>query len=184
MSEFKFHTLESAPEAAKPLLHAVKEKMGFVPNLYLGLADAPAALEAYLTLSDIITRTSFSAQEQQILMLAVSVENACLYCVAAHSSGARMFKVDKAVIEAIRSDQVIEDPNLEALRKFAQCVVVERGFVGSELESFLSAGYTRSQVLEVIMVVAMKTLSNYANHLLETPVDEILARMTWEGRSS
>ncbi len=184
MSKFEFHTLESAPDAARPLLQGVKNKMKFIPNLYLGLANAPAALEAYLTMSDIIARTSFSFQEQQVIMLAASVENDCGYCVAAHSSGARMLKVDKTVIEAVRNDEPIDDDKLQALRSFVQAVVVERGKVDSELEYFLAAGYNQSQALEVIFAVAMKTLSNYANHLLDTPVDDVLAAMAWGGRQS
>jgi len=182
MSNFTFHTIESAPEASKPWLEKAKQGMGFLPNLYTALAESPIALEAYLTLSDLMTKTSFTPQEQQIIMLAASVENECDYCVAAHSSGARMFKVDKDVVEAIRNDEPFADAKLQALRAFVQATVRDRGRVDKELQDFFDAGYNKQQALEVVFGVAMKTLSNYANHLVDTPVDSVMEKMAWSGR--
>jgi uncharacterized peroxidase-related enzyme len=181
MTDFTFHTPESAPEAARPLLRGAHAKLGFVPNLYAGLAEAPAALNGYFQLSDRVAETSLTPIEQQVLALAVSAANGCTYCMAAHSTIARtMVGAPDEVVDALRSGQPIADPKLQALREFAEAVVRERGDVqGALLESFVAAGYQRQQVLEVLLVVAMKTLSNYANHLLDTPVDVAFRSESW-----
>ena len=184
MSQFEIHEIEDAPEAARPLLEGVQAKTGgFLPNLYKGLAEAPQALNAYLTLSDLLAKTSLSAQEQQVVLLAASIENNCHYCVAAHSSGARMAKVDKEEIALLRRGEPVGEPRLQALRLFTEAVVRERGHVSDHLAAFREAGYTRAQALEVVMAVAMKTLSNYANHIIDTPLDDLLERMAWKGKS-
>ena len=144
MSQFEIHEIEDAPEAARPLLEGVQAKTGgFLPNLYKGLAEAPQALNAYLTLSDLLAKTSLSAQEQQVVLLAASIENNCHYCVAAHSSGARMAKVDKEEIALLRRGEPVGEPRLQALRLFTEAVVRERGHPGRFSRGRL---YTRTSV--------------------------------------
>jgi AhpD family alkylhydroperoxidase len=183
MTRFTTHTIESAPAAARPTLEGAKKALGFVPNLYANLAEAPAALEGYTSLSAIFGKTSFSATERQVVLLATSVENACEFCVAAHSLIAKaMDKVDPAVVAALREHRPIADARLEALATFTRLVVRERGWVAGEVtERFLAAGYTRQQALEVVLGVTMKTLSNYANHLTGTTVNPELASEAWTG---
>ncbi|MFU8896924.1 MAG: carboxymuconolactone decarboxylase family protein [Gammaproteobacteria bacterium] len=181
MTRFALHTVETAPEAARPLLQGIHNKLGFVPNLYAFLAESPAALGAYLTLSDRLGETSFTPTEQQVLALAVSAANRCGYCMAAHSTIARhMVQVPGAIVDALREGQRLDDARLEALRRFAEAVVADRGEVlGPPLESFLAAGFSHQQVIEVVLGVAMKTLSNYANHLFDTPIDAAFKEETW-----
>lgn len=181
MSDFTIHTVESAPEAARPLLQGARSKLGFVPNLYASLAEAPAALKGYLMLSDRLGETSLTPVEQQVLALAVSAENGCGYCVAAHSTIARhMVQVPGAIIDALRAGQAIPDDRLEALRRYAEATVRHRGEVhGKALDAFLAAGFSRQQAIEVVLGVAMKTLSNYANYLFDTPVDTAFKAETW-----
>jgi uncharacterized peroxidase-related enzyme len=119
MAEFPIHTIDNAPEASRPLLEAAQAKFGFVPNLLGELAAAPAALQAYLTLSELLNQTSLTAVEQQIVLLAASVTNKCEYCVAAHSAGLKRAGLDDAQIEAVRQGRAVDDPNLEAVRAFA-----------------------------------------------------------------
>ncbi len=178
---FPFHSIDSAPEAARPLLEGAQKTLGFVPNLYAGLSTAPQALDAYLTLGDIFAKTSFTPAEQQVILLNVSVENNCTYCVAAHSVIAKqMVKVDESVVNSIREQKTIDDSRLEALAQFTQAVVQDRGFVNTvALNNFIDAGFTQQQVLEVILGVSMKTLSNYSNHVLQTPTDEQFVTEAW-----
>lgn len=182
MTEFSFHDIESAPEPARELLAGAKKSLGFVPSLYAGLAEAPAALEGYFALSDLFGETSLSPAEQQVVALAASAENGCRFCMAAHSTIARhMVKVDSEVVDALRAQKPIPDERLEALRRYVVATLEARGRVrGKVLEDFLAAGFTRRQALEVVLGVAMKTLSNYANHLLETPVDPAFEAERWE----
>lgn len=173
----------SAPGNAGAQLTGVQEKMGgLLPNLYRQMAGAPVVLEAYLTLTDILSRSSFTPAEQQLVLLTASTRNGCRYCVAAHSSGGRMAKLDKDAIEAVRVGSPAADARLEALRRFTEHMLESRGKAEqAEIATFLDAGYTQQQAAELLVGLAMKTLSNYFSRLAETPLDDFLSRMAWEG---
>ena len=128
MSDFPVHSIETAPVAARDRLAAAKAAFGFVPNLLGMLAESPTALEAYLGIGAVFQRSSLSPAEQNVVLLAVSVTNGCHYCVAAHTMIAAGAKVPNVVVEAIRHGQPIDDPKLEAIRRFAEAVVRERGW--------------------------------------------------------
>ncbi|MEO6986099.1 MAG: carboxymuconolactone decarboxylase family protein [Paralcaligenes sp.] len=182
MSKFTLQTPDSAPEAARALLQGVQKRMGFVPNLYANLANAPAALESYLHLSAQFEKTSFNPTERQVILLTISVENGCEFCVAAHSMIARkIVKIPDAVVDALRNRATVPDTRLQALSSFARCMVKERGWVtGAPLDAFFEAGFTRQQALEVVLGVTMKTLSNYANHLTETQTNVEFSDEAWQ----
>jgi uncharacterized peroxidase-related enzyme len=172
MTTFAVHTAHTAPAAAAPILDATQKGLGFVPNLFGVMADNPAVLEAYTTLGGIFDKAGFSATERQVIKLTASFENACHYCTAAESAVAGMLKVDPEVISALREQRPLADRKLEALRTFTRTVIRERGFVaGPAIEAFRAAGYTNAHVLGVILGVAIKTISNYTNHVAETPLD-------------
>ncbi|MEM9107272.1 MAG: carboxymuconolactone decarboxylase family protein [Pseudomonadota bacterium] len=183
MTQFTIYTPETAPGKSGEMLDSALKKMGFLPNLYAMLAESDAALEAYFSLSSLVSKIGFSPAEQQLILLAASVENACTYCVAAHSSGGRMAKLDKEVIEAVRTGQPIADARLEALRRFTEALVIKRGHARPEMDAFLAAGFSKQNALEVVMCVSMKTLSNYSNHLMGIPLDAALSRMEWHGKT-
>lgn len=182
MTQFTTHTLESAPAAARPLLEAAKAKLGFIPNLYGNLAEAPAALQAYFDLSAQFEKTSLTPVERQVVLLAISTENNCEFCVAAHSLIARkMVKVPDAVVDALRASKPLPDAKLEALAQFTRAIVRDRGFVPhAALKAFLGAGFTQRQVIELVLGVAMKTLSNYANHLTGTKTNPEFSVEAWK----
>lgn len=180
MIEFKHHTRESAPERAQPLFDATAKKFGFTPNLIRVLAESPEAAEAYLTLTGLLERTSLTPAEQQVVLLSVSFENGCDYCMAAHSTVAKMVGAPDDVIEALRAGAALPDPKLEALSRFARNVVRERGWMSEgSIQTLLDAGYSQATVFEVLVGVALKTLSNYTNHIAGTQVDEAFAACTW-----
>ncbi|MBI3994211.1 MAG: carboxymuconolactone decarboxylase family protein [Candidatus Lambdaproteobacteria bacterium] len=185
MSHFPLHTLETAPAGAQPILNGVKAKMGFVPNLLAKLAEAPVALEAYTTLSGIFDKASLAPGERQLVLLTSAVENACEFCVAAHSAGAKRVKVNPQVVSALREGKTVPDARLKALTDFTRAVVQERGWVGEQkVEGFLAAGFTPQQVLEVLVGVTLKTLSNYANHIVDTPLNAELAGEKWSANGA
>lgn len=172
MTGFQIHDIASAPKESAPILDKVSHNLGFVPNLFGVMAEAPALLEAYSTLSGLFHKSSFTPTERLVVLLAVSAENHCGYCVAAHSTIAAVQRVPEAVVAAIRDGRPIDDNRLEALRSFARTLVQKRGFASDEdVQTFLTAGYTKRNVLEAVLGVGMKTLSNYTNHLAKTPVD-------------
>lgn len=178
---FKIHTLQTAPEASKPVLTEVEKAYKFIPNLMGTLAESPLAVNAYFQLSGLIqSKSSLTPQEQQVVMLAVSFENSCDYCMAAHSAGAAMAHTSPDVIQALRDGKLPGDPKLAALITFARAVVQERGWVKEEASNaFLTAGYTRAQVLDVIAITALKTISNYTNHMAHPPLDAAFAGQKW-----
>ena len=180
MSAFVIHTVDSAPEEARPLLEGAQKKFGFLPNLLGELAAAPAALQAYLTLGDLFARTSLSTVEQQLVLLSVSRANGCDYCTAAHSAGLTMAGFGRDQLATLKTGQRLLDARLEALRVFATAIALNRGHVSAdELNAFLDVGYSRPQALEVLIGVAMKTLSNHTNHIATTPLDVQLQPFEW-----
>ena len=182
MSKFDVHSIETAPEKSKPLLQGAKKAFGFVPNLLGVFAESPAALEAYLSVSTAFGKSDLTAAEQQVVLLTVSHDNACTYCVGAHSTIAAMHRVPEQVIEGLREDGPLGDPKLEALRTFTRKVLETRGFVApADLDVFYAAGYEKRHALEVIAGIAQKILSNYTNHVAGPPLDEAFAKYEWSG---
>ncbi len=181
MTTFRTHTLETVAPEGKATLERVEKGFGFIPNLLGTMAEAPATTDAYLALGKLFGDTSFDATERQIVSLAASRVNGCDYCVAAHSTAARAENVPADVIEAIRNDEAIAEPKLEALRQFTVQVVENRGWIDDEqLGAFFAAGYGKQQVFEVVLGVSMKTISNYINHIAGTELDKAFQGQAWQ----
>ena len=179
--EIKVHDPATAPEGSRETLNKVESAFGFIPNLMKVFAGAPPLLQASLAVSELFEQTSLDPTERQIVLLATSFENRCDYCVAAHTVIARMQKLPSDVIEALREDRPIADGKLEALRRYAAETARTRGWPSEATRKrFLEAGYTPQHALEVILGVGMKTLSNYTNHLANTPLDDAFAPGEWE----
>jgi uncharacterized peroxidase-related enzyme len=180
MSTFTLHTTETAPAASKEQLAGIEKAWGFVPNLHRTLAESPVTLEGYNTLIGLFGKSSFTPAEQQVVYLAINVVNECEYCTSGHSVLAKMAGLDAETISALRENRPLSTPRLEVLRRFAEAVVHERGFVGdAAVDIFLKAGFTKAQVLEVVLAVATKTLSNYVNHITHTPLDAFMSETRW-----
>lgn len=170
-----------APEASRATLQAVTQAWGFAPNLIRTFANSPAVLDGAWALLGAYGRTRFSPAEQQLLALAVSVENECSYCAAAHTRMGQGAGLTAATLDAARAAQPLPEPKLEALRRFAVAVVQHRGAVPqAEVEAFLAAGYDREAVLEVVLGVATKTLMNYTDRLVHVPLDAAFKATAWE----
>ena len=180
MKDFPTHTMDSAPADAKPILQAAMKGYGFVPNLYATMAEAPAIFEGYTMLSAIFGKTDLSETERQIILMTNNRLNGCKYCMAAHTTLSQMAGVPDEVIESLRNDTPIAEPKLEALRQFAIVINDSRGWPSeSQIDAFFTAGYTRQNALEVILGTALKTLSNYTNHIAETDLDKPFAANAW-----
>ena len=170
---FTLYTPENAPEAARAELESSKKSFGFIPNLHAVLAVAPAALEAYKSLHTYFTQTSFDSEELTVVWQTINVENECHYCIPAHTGIAHMMKVDATIIEALNNNTDLPTPKLQALKDTTLSLLRNRGHVSdAELYQFKAVGYGNQQLLEIIVGIAQKTISNYTNHLADTPVDE------------
>ncbi|BAZ49163.1 carboxymuconolactone decarboxylase family protein [Nostoc ellipsosporum NOK] len=178
--EFTIYTIETAKEASKEALIHAKETFGLIPNLEGILAEAPAALKGGMALWDLFETTSFTPIEQQVIYLTANYEHDCRYCMAAHSGLAKMIGMTDEDIEALRHGQPLADQKLQALRLFTKRMIEARGWVNDqEIEEFLAAGYTKQQVLEVILGIAVKIIHNYTNHIAKTPLDKAFQPYVW-----
>jgi len=181
MIDYPVHGVEDAPEEARGRLAAVQEKYGFVPSLMGVMAGAPPLLASYLAVAEQFAASSLLPTEQQVVLLAASRLNGCTYRMTAHSAIATMQELPTKVVRGLRDGSGLDDAKLEALRQLTEVVVRERGRVPQvEVAAFLAAGYSQEQVLEVVLGVGLKTLSNYTNHLAHTPVDEAFEAHRWE----
>jgi len=177
----RLHTspsLEATPPASQPLLQAVKAKLGSVPNLFRVVASSPAALEGYLGLSGALTKGVLSAQTRERIALAVAEINGCGYCLSAHTYIARnVAKLDDAEITANRNG-ASNDPKADAAVKFAVAVVENRGHVeDADLTAVRQAGFGDAEIVEIVLHVALNTLTNYVNEVAATEIDfPVIAR--------
>lgn len=173
---------DQAEPLARERLQEAQAKIGFVPNMYRVMANSPGLLDTYVHgYNRFRAGSGFSPAEQEVVLLAISRENGCTYCVAAHSFIAdKMSGVPTEVTNAIRDGRAIPDARLAALHDFTRSMVAKRGLPGrADAQAFLAAGYSERHILEVVLAIAVKTLSNYANHLFHTPVDEAFANRAW-----
>lgn len=181
MTMFQIHTEMTAPEAAKPLLEQAKKNLGMIPNLERVMAESPALLEGYVHLWELFDTTSLSPIERQVVYQTANFENQCEYCVPWHTKLSQIAGMAANEIEALRQGAVLEDPKLEALRRFTQSLILNRGKIAkAELEAFFAVGYSSQQALEVILGIAVKTMSNYTNSIAGTPLDRAVEKLRWE----
>lgn len=178
---FTLHTEDSAPDASKPLLAHSKQLFGRLPGLHAVMAEAPGLLEGYQKIHELFVNSSFDEDELTVVWQTINVEHACHYCVPAHTGIAKGMKVSDEISDALRNETPLPTPGLEALRTFTLDVVRGRGHVDdASVQAFMDAGFTRRHILEVILGVAQKVMSNYTNHFALTPVDSVMRRYAWE----
>lgn len=185
MTDFTIHTEETAPEASKPFVKGTVQAFGFLPNLSATFAESPAMIEAYGTLAGIFERTNLTAAERQVVSMTTSRLNGCTYCMAAHTTVSQMQKVPENVVEALRNGTPIADPKLRALQTFTGRLQETRGHVpNAEVEAFLAAGYTKANILDIIVGAGLKMLSNYTSDIAGTPVDAAFQANAWDADNS
>lgn len=165
-------TIEAAPAASQPMLEAVKRKLGLAPNLFRLVATSPAALEALLGLSGALAKGGISATTGERIALAVSEIDGCDYCLSAHTYVAKnLAKLDDAEITANRSG-ASNELKADAAVRFAAKVARERGHVSeADVGAVKRAGYDDAQVIEIVLHVALTTLTNYVNEVAKTAID-------------
>jgi AhpD family alkylhydroperoxidase len=181
-TEFQIHDVESAPEPSREMLAGVQRSYGMIPNVVGVLAGSPAALAAYTDLQRAVGLGDLSPAERQLVQLTIAAANRCAYGVAVHSSGGLRAGTPQAAIDGVRDGTALADARLEALRSFTGHVVDRRGWVADEaLDGFLAAGFERRHVLEILANVALKTLTNYTNHIAQPALDPAFAAARWDG---
>lgn len=184
--KIKRHTIDSAPADVCEQLEGAQAKLGFVPNLYAGMANSPAMLKIYLNFAEQLAQFGeLTPLEQQVAYLTISAENGCTYCVGALSVLAAMVNIPEDTLAELRAQQALSDPKLNAVRNLALALMKHRGWLPEqELDDFIAAGFNQSHLLEVITILAQKTMSNYFNHIAQTPLDKQFSAMAWESSAT
>ena len=173
MTRLTLHTAETAPAASQPYVERAIKANGFLPNLIGVLANAPVALETYLTVSEINSRASLTLAEREVVQITAARLNRCDFCVAGHSALAlKKAGLDTAAVIGLQNGRPTGDARLDAVLAFTIAVIEARGGVETAaLDTFMAAGYTEQQALEVVLGVSLATLCNYANVLAQSPVN-------------
>lgn len=173
MQKFTIHTMETAPEESKEMLKQSEDGAGFIPNMHAIMAESPVLLKAYKEMGSLFNQTSFTPVEKEIIEMTINQVNGCTYCVAAHSYFDRLSNFPEEILSALLEEKSLENSKLQTLRVFTKTLIEKRGWVSpKEIDTVISAGYSKAQILELMVGVAHKVISNYVNHIAETPIDE------------
>lgn len=184
MLDFPKHAPETASPEAAALLKKSQAAFGRVPGLHAIMAESPELLEGYQALHRLFLNTSFDDEEKTVVWQTINVEHECHYCVPAHTGIAYNMKVSPEIVNALRDETPLPSPRLEALRDFTLAMLRQRGNVTEDqLQAFTKAGYTQRHVLEIILGLAQKVMSNYTNHVAQTPVDPVFEKFAWQRKA-
>lgn len=170
--------MDNADPKQQEILQRGKKANGMVPNMYKNMVNLPALQETYdIGYHKFREESEFTPAEQEVVLLTISIANSCGYCTAAHSYIAEnVSQTPKDVIEAIREGKEIQDEKLRALHEFTKVMNESKGNpTPQQAQEFLNAGYSEKQILAIILAQAVKTISNYSNHIFHTEVDQAFA---------
>lgn len=172
MSRIAIPAIETTPAASLPLLDAVHQQLGVIPNLMKLLANSPAALEGYLSLNGALAKGVLDLKLRERIALATAELNGCNYCLAAHSYlGKHLAKLSDDDMLAARGARS-GDVKADAVLRFAHRVALERGHVDAhDLASVRAAGLDDAALVEIVLNVALNVLTNYLNNVAETDID-------------
>jgi len=170
MRPFKVPTRDEVTEQNQQILDDLKSKVGFVPNIYATYAYSKNGLARYLSFAN--GKTSLSNKEKEVVNLVTSQLNGCTYCQAAHTAIGKMNGfTDEQVLE-LRSGSASFDSKLDALVKLAAAVSENNGKISDEvLSNFFDAGYTKEHLVDTIINVGEKTITNYLHNVTDIPID-------------
>ena len=175
------HTIKSAPEASVESLKAIAQNLGFIPNVFAVIAESPSALAGFIALNSHFADSSFSDEEQQIIQLATSTENGCVYCVAGHTAFCHQLEVPEETIDAMRDEQTLPNARLHALSQLTKLLIREKGQItGKDIHAFYAAGYTEAQFFELVMGICVKYFSNLVSNALTIPLDSAFETYAWQ----
>ena len=180
MSNYPIHTIASAPEQSKPVLEQLQQAFGVIPNLAAAIANSPKLATAFLAVFQQVHSSSLTEQEIQIVLLTDAVANSCTYAVAFHTALALKAEVSSEETNVIRERRAPRTQRFAALSNLAKTLIEKRGHLSDqELESFIAAGITNEQILEVITVVAASTIANYAGNVSNPALEDQFQQYAW-----
>ena len=182
MPNYPIHTLASAPENSKAGLQQLQQVFGVVPNIAAAIANSPKLINSLVGVFQQVHSSSLTEPEIQIVLLTDAVTNSSAYAVAFHTALALQQSVGADITGAIRERRLPADPRFAALSTLAKTLIEKRGHLSDpELDAFLSAGFTKEQVLEVVAIVAASTITNYAGTIANPPLEDPFRQYAWQG---
>lgn len=180
MNGFPVHTLDTAPADSQDSLRALQGAFGMIPNIAGAMATSPVLIGCLTGLFGKVHGGSFAEDQLQVVLLTDAVTNASPWAVAFHSALALQEGVTAADVDAIRARQLPAEPKLAALSALARTLIERRGHLSQQdVERFLSAGFDRARLLEVIAIVAASTITNYTASVTNPPLEDIFALHAW-----
>ncbi len=175
MSQFNVPTREEVSINNQEIFDSLKSKLGFVPNLYAYYAKSETALADYLAFQN--RKSSLKAKEREIVNLVVSQFNNCKYCLSAHTLLGKMNGFTEEQVLEIRKGTATFDTKLDVLAKTTKAIVENKGRIEtSQKEVFFTAGYTEENLIDLVVVVGDKTISNYIHNLAGFEIDFPVAK--------
>ena len=182
MTSFPVHTLESAPDRAKPALQQLQSAFGMIPNIAGAMATSPVLINSLVGLFGNVHGGSFTEPQVQIILLTDAVTNGSTWAVAFHTALALKEGIDPADVEAIREGRLPKDSKLAALSGLAKTMIEKRGRLDDEdIHRFLAVGFGNDHLLEVIAAVAASTITNYTGSITKTPLEAPFRAHAWQG---
>jgi alkylhydroperoxidase family enzyme len=182
MTTFPVHTLDSAPERAKPALQQLQSAFGMIPNLIGAMSTSPVLINSLVGLFGNVHGGSFTEAQVQIVLLTDAVTNASAWAVAFHTTLALKEGIDPADVEAIREGRLPKDGKFAALSALARTMIEKRGRLDDEdKDRFLAAGFGKDHLLEVVGIVAASTITNYTGNITEPSVETPFQAHVWAG---
>jgi uncharacterized peroxidase-related enzyme len=170
MTAFSVPTRDDVTPDNQAIFDNLKKALGFLPNLYATFAYSPTALGTYLALQN--AKSSLKPKEREVINLVVSQVNDCEYCLAAHTALGKMLGFTDAQILEIRRGRASFNPKLDRLIRFVREIAEKRGHVSAATtDAFLAAGWSQANLVDAIMVVGDKSISNYLHGTTKIPVD-------------
>ena len=164
-------TLETAPESTKPILEQFNASLGRLPNFFGTLGHSAAATNAFVGLKEAIAKGSLGDSLGESLAMAIATESSCGYCQAAHNAIGKMVGVSDEERQKNLAGQS-DDPRTQAAITFAQSVVEKRGWADdADVQAVRDAGFSDSDILEIVTIVSLNLFTNYVNHLSGTEID-------------
>jgi alkylhydroperoxidase family enzyme len=181
MANFPVYTLESAPEDSKPALKGLSEAFGMLPNIAGAMAGSPKLINGLVGVFQQVHGGSFTEAQIQTMLLTNAVTNGSTWAVAFHSFLARKEGLSEADVQAIRARRLPQDTRLAALSHLARTLIDKRGRLDDQdVASFKAAGFDQALVLEVVLVVAASTMTNYAGSVANPPLEDLFQEYAWQ----
>jgi uncharacterized peroxidase-related enzyme len=180
MNHFTYYNIDTAPADSVEILTTVEQTLECLPNIFAVIAESPSALKGLVGLNHEFVHSTFSPEEQQVILLATSTTNECVYCVAGHTAFAQNLDISPNDLSALRSQQSTSNPRFNILVNTVQQLIQLRGRISTTcMNDFLQVGFSHGQFMELVLGICVKTFTNYVSNALSVELDVQFKPFAW-----